>query len=225
MKQKSKTSSKITKRIFNFIAETGSAMFMKRSHQRSLLTTFDTVASHNYHVAIIAYVICRMEGLSHDDGLKAIAFGVIHDIPETRTGDLDFVMKHYGKNDEELAIDHQLDGLPFAEDLKKLYTEYIQRDSLVAKCTKDADIVDQIYQEWVMMHTGNKLAQRWFEGSTKNRVPFLRTESAKVLINEMQMSHPHEWWWQNFVDNSINQEFLTGKNSYLNRSRICWHFL
>ena len=211
MKNKPKYPAKSLRRIFNFIAETGSAMLMKRSHQRSLINTFDTVASHNYHVAIIAYVITRMEGLTHEDGLKAIAFGVIHDIPEVRTGDLDYIMKHYGKNDEETAINHQLTGLPFEQDLKKLYQEYIQRDSLVAKCTKDADIVNQIYQEWIMLHMGNTLAKRWFDGSFKDRVPYLRTESAKKIIHQMKKSHPHDWWWTNFVEDGISQDFLTGK--------------
>ena len=211
MQNKSKLSPKVIKRIFLYIAETGNLMFMKRIHERSLINTFDTVASHAHHVSIIAYCLTRMEGMSHEEGLKAMAMGVLHDNPEMRTGDLDFIAKHYGENNEEKAIEDQLSGLPFAEDLKKLSNEYLERETLISKCAKDADIIEQMYEEWILANLGNKMAEKWFMGDRKERIPRLRTESAKQIAEQLYTSHPHEWWWKDLVEKGINQDFLSGK--------------
>lgn len=200
-------------RILYLIQQAGTLMLMPRSHKRSLGNTFDTVASHSHHVAIIAYCIARMENLSHEQAMKALTMATFHDLAEARTGDLDFVAKHYGKPDEEKAVHDQFDGFAFGNDLKTLIAEYEERATLEAKCAKDADSLEQVYQEWVLMWQGNKLAQKWFEADFKDRIPNMRTESAKKLAYAMQDSNPHEWWWSQFVkdDMAIDQEKLLGK--------------
>jgi len=188
-------------------------MQMPRSHKRSLGTTFDTVASHSFHVAIIAYCIARMEKLSHEDATMAMSMGLLHDLPEARTGDMDFISKNYNKVNEELAIADQFAGIDFGEDLKKVVDEYEDRKSLISKCTKDADMIEQMYQEWVLSWQGNKLAKDWFDGDFINRVPYLFTESGKSLILEMKDSDPNKWWWTEFVDKGVNYKHLNGKES------------
>lgn len=199
------------KRILAFLAETGSLMYMPRTHIRQLINTFDSVASHSHHTALIAYCLTRMEGLSHEEGLVALAMGVLHDTAETRTGDLDFVAKHYAKTDDEGATENQLKGLPFAQDLEKIFVEYDDRQTLVSRCTKDADSLEQIYQQWVLTHLGNKLAQTWLEGDFQNRVPFLYTNSAKKLAQAMKASSPHDWWIDEMLKKNLNYEYLNGR--------------
>lgn len=188
-------------------------MQMPRAHNLHLGNTFDTVSSHSHHVATIAYCLCRMEGLSHEEGMKAVAMATFHDLAEARTGDANFVNKHYGRADEAKATEDMLEGLPFAEDLRQLYAEYEDRETLTAKCAKDADAVDQMYQEWMLAWQGNKMAEKWFNSDFHDRVPSLRTESAKKIVFEMKDSHPQEWWWSQFVKNdaAIDLEKLNGK--------------
>lgn len=188
-------------------------MQMPRSHNKHLGTTFDNVASHSHHVSIIAYCLSRMEGLSHEKAMKSTTMAAFHDLAEARTGDLDFVAKHYGHNDEEQAVKDQFSGFDFGQDLTDLIDEYDERKSLEAKCAKDADSLEQLYQEWVLMWQGNKLAQKWFESNFKDRVPGLRTESAKKIAHEMKDSNPQEWWWSQFVkdDMAIDREKKLGK--------------
>jgi len=201
------------KKVLYLIQQAGVLMLMPRSHNKQLGTTFDTVASHSHHVAVIAYCIARMEGLSHEKAMKSLTMATFHDLAEARTGDLDFVAKHYGSIDEEKAVRDQFDGFKFGKDLKKLIEEYEERTSLESKCAKDADSLEQLYQEWVLMWQGNKLAQKWFESDFKDRVPDLRTESAKKIAHEMKGSNPQEWWWSQFVkeDMAIDKEKLLGK--------------
>lgn len=201
----------INQEIFDYISEVGNLMFMPRSHNRSLLNTFDTVASHAFHVGIIAYCLTRMEKLTHEDGIKALSMGVFHDNAEMRTGDLDFIAKNYATTDETKAIKDQLKNLPFGADLIKIFEEYEERKTLISKCAKDADSLEQMYQEWVLMHTGNTMAKRWFEGSTINRIPYLRTKSAKLIAKIMLKRHPHQWWWKDFVEKNLNLTHLNSK--------------
>ncbi len=201
------------KRILYLIQQSGVLMLMPRAHNRHLGTTFDTVASHSHHVSIIAYCISRMEGLSHEHAVKSIAMAVFHDLAEARTGDFDLVAKHYGRNDEKQAIKDQFSGFDFGKDLLELLNEYDERETIESKCAKDADSVEQLYQEWVLMWQGNKLAQKWFESDFKDRVPGMRTKSAKKLAYEMKKSSPQDWWWSQFLrgDAVIETDKLLGK--------------
>jgi putative hydrolase of HD superfamily len=201
----------MNKRILYLIQQAGMLVEMPRAHVRNLgNNTPDSIASHCYHVSVIAYCIARMEGLDHQAGLKAMGMGTLHDLAEARTGDADFVSKNYTIIDEPKAIRDQFAGMPFGDDLLGLMQEYETRETLEAKCAKDADSLAQIYMEWLLAWRGNKLAEKWFEGDYVHRVPHLRTESAKKLALAMKDSNPHEWWWSEFVDKGINHSHLNG---------------
>lgn len=201
----------MNKRILYLIQQAGSLMQMPRSHKRNLGTTFDTVASHSFHVAIIAYCIARMENLSHDDAQKCLTMGLLHDLAEARTGDMDFISKNYCEVDEEKAIKNQFADIEFGQDLEKIVDEYEDRKNLISKCAKDADSLEQMFQEWVLSWQGNKIANQWFEGDFIYRVPNLFTESAKKLALDMKDSNPNQWWWSEFVEKGVNYKNLIGK--------------
>lgn len=206
---------KKSKKILFLIEQAGTLLQMPRSHVRTLGNAFDTIASHNYHVSMIAYCLARMEGLSNQDGMKALTMGSLHDLAEGRTADLDFISKNYTKDNEQKAIEDQFAGVPFGKDLEDLLNEYNERKTRVAKCVKDADQLAQMYHEWVLMWRGNKLAQQWFEGDFSARIPYFHTESAKELALELRDSNPNEWWWDEFVTKAgkpKNRENLIGRN-------------
>lgn len=198
-------------RIFQFISETGILMQMPRSHKQHLGNAFDTVASHSHHTSIISYCLARMEGLSHEKGIHAMTMSVFHDIPEARTGDLNYVEKHYITANEEKALNDQLHDLPFEKDLQELFKEYTSRETLASKCAKDADIINQLYQEWVLDFMGNKMAKRWFTLKYKTTVPYLRTKSAKKIALEIPKTHPHEWWFSQLIEKNLNKKHLNGE--------------
>jgi putative hydrolase of HD superfamily len=118
------------KQILYFIEQAGSLLDMPRTHVRNLgNNTPDTIASHCYHVSVIAYLLARMEGLSHEAGLHAMAMGVLHDLIEARTGDADFVSKNYVTVDEPKALRDQFAQLPFGADLLTMMEGYEERTS------------------------------------------------------------------------------------------------
>jgi putative hydrolase of HD superfamily len=203
----------MNKRILFLIEQAGTLMHFPRSHIKHLGNSFDTIASHSHHVSIIAYCIARMEKLSHEEALKSMAMATFHDLPEARTGDQDFVAKHYGEPNEKKAVVDQFKDLPFTKDLMNLINEYEDRETLIAKCAKDADSLEQMYQEWFLMWQGNDMAKVWFESDYNDRLPYFRTESAKILARQMKDSHPQEWWWNEFTENGSAKDLskLNGK--------------
>lgn len=197
-----------SRKSFFLIQQAWSLLQMPRAHKRSLWTTFDTIASHSYHVATIAYIICKMEWLSDEDAMKWCTMATFHDLAEARTGDHDFIAKNYNQCDEEKAIHDQFNEIDWWAWLRTLLNEYETRESTISKCVKDADHVAQMYHERVLMRQGNKLAAQWFEWDKEKRVPFFFTQSAKTLAHHMLDSNPNERRRDEFVVNTYNANDL-----------------
>lgn len=196
-------------KAFFVIQQAATLLQMPRAHKRTLWTAFDTIASHSYHVATIAYILCKLEWLSDEDAQRGCSMAVFHDLAEARTGDHDFISKKYNICDEEKAVSHQFANCPWEEWLKDLLHEREARETHISLCVKDADHLAQIYHEWVLMWQGNALAKQWFEGDQEKRVPFMKTRSAKDLAKLMLTSNPNERWWHEFVENNYSQKDLT----------------
>lgn len=212
MPNKKSSKPSANRKVLYLIQQASTLMMMQRNHVRNLgNSTFDTIASHCFHTAVIAYCITRMENLSHEDGMRAMAVGLLHDLVEARTGDNDFVTKNYTTMDEEKALNDQFDGFGFGNDLKNEIIEYEKRESKLSKCVKDADSLAQMYMEWSLSWQGNKLAEKWYKGDLVHRVPHLHTKSAKKLVAMLKSSDPQEWWWNQFVDSAgPNLKHLNG---------------
>jgi putative hydrolase of HD superfamily len=202
----------MNQRILYLIQQAGMLLEMPRTHVRNLGNNApDTIASHSFHVAVIAYCLARMEGLGHNEGLQALGMGVFHDLAEARTGDVDFVGKNYTTIDENRALHDQFADIEFGHDLLVMMEEYEERETIIAKCAKDADALGQMYLEWSLAWRGNKLAERWLDGDYIHRVPHMRTESAKKLALAMKDSNPQQWWWSEFVEKNLNLDHLNSK--------------
>lgn len=183
------------------IQQSGALMLMPRGHKRHLGNSFDTIASHSYQASVIAYGLARLEGLTHEEGLKCVGMAVFHDLVEARTGDLDYIAKQYASLDEEKAVRDQFSETGFQDELEKMLKEYQTKQTLIAQCARDADSLTQIYTEWMLMWQGNRIAEKWFESDFNDRIPALKTESARKLAHLMKDSNPNEWWWSQFMKN------------------------
>ncbi|MEZ4602464.1 MAG: HD domain-containing protein [Desulfobacterales bacterium] len=59
----------------------------------------ESVAEHSFCATFIAYVMAMME--PEADSLRLISMCLVHDLPEARTGDHNYVQKKYVTIDEE----------------------------------------------------------------------------------------------------------------------------
>ncbi len=186
--------------IINFLYEVGTMRRLPRIHSQTLLSsdTSDTIASHSYRVAVIAWFLAKIEGA---DLYKCMAMGLFHDIAEARTGDHNWIHKKYVKIHDEEILEDQLGPLPFP-DLKELMDEYEKRESAESIIAKQADILDQILllreYEW----QGNKEAAIWLHGkdedTNKGRAQMKKlTLPSAIKLGEMMYEVAPSEWWEN----------------------------
>ncbi len=184
------------KRIANFLFEIGTMRKLPRMHRQTLLTDdiSDTIASHSYRVAIIAWILAKEEKA---DPYKTVMMALLHDVAEARTGDHNWVHKRYVKIFEDEVNQDQLGSLPF-QDFKELIDEYIERKSPESIIAKNADLLDQVLllreYEW----QGNKEAGIWLRGKGKHKgnaqLKKLTLKKAKELGKAIYTTAPSEWW-------------------------------
>lgn len=187
---------KIEKRIAQFLFEIGTLRRIPRIHRQTLLTedTTDTIASHTFRVAMIGWHLAMMEKV---DPYKVVMMCLLHDLPEARSNDHNWVHKRYIKIfDDEINKD-QLGTLPDRE-LFLLGEEYRERKTKEAVVAKDADYVDQILllreYEW----QGNKEAGLWLHDKEKRvayaKVKDLKTKSAQKIGRAIYDERPSTWF-------------------------------
>lgn len=173
--------------------EIGTLRKTLRAHRQTLLTDdlSDNIASHSFRVAWLGYFLAIKE--KADVG-KVLAMCLLHDLPESRSGDQNWVHKRYVKVFEKEIRSDQFEGVPNGKELQGLANEYEQRESLESRLAKDADLLDQILllkeYDWV----GNKEATQWLKGFVQRNL--LHSQTAKKLAKEIRSTIPSEWWDQ-----------------------------
>ncbi len=188
-----------TSRIVSFLYEVGVLRKILRAHYQTLLTNDETdnIASHSYRTAMIGWQLALSEGA---DLNKVIQMCLIHDLPEARSGDQNWVHKRYVKVYENEIIADQFSGLPNKEDLIEIANEYSERQTLEAKVAKDADLLDQVLllreYEW----NGNKEAEKWLDGAEQGKR--LSTNTAKEWVKEIRIQNPSQWWQNVWTPNN-----------------------
>lgn len=178
-----------TKNLAEFLYEIGTLRKVIRSHRQTLLTDdlSDSISSHSYRVTWIGWFLARKEGV---DPYKVVMFCLMHDIPEARSGDHNWVHKRYVKVFDDEIIEDQLEGLPFEAELKEMAFEYEKRESNESKIAKDADLIDQLLllkeYEW----QGIKEASEWLGNKKKDK---FFSKTATKLAKEIISSKPSSW--------------------------------
>jgi putative hydrolase of HD superfamily len=178
------------KRIADFLFEIGTMRKVPRAHRQTLLTDdmTDNISSHSYRVALIGFLLAKEEGA---DPFKTAVMCLLHDLPEIRANDHNYVHKRYMKVYEEEIAKEQLGTLPHP-DLFDLFNEYEDRESLEATIAKDADLLDQTLLIREYAWQGNKEAELWMKKT--DRFDRIQTKSALAIAKKINESQPSDWW-------------------------------
>ncbi len=148
----------------------------------------DNIASHSFRVAIIGYVLAKLEGANRE---KVAAMCLFHDLPEARSGDQNYIHKKYVKVFEEEIMEGQLKGSIDDPEAHALALEYLARKSKEAIIVKDADLLDQLLLQREYMAAGNQIITKAWMAP---KIAALKTKSAKKLGKEITKQRPDEWW-------------------------------
>lgn len=175
----------------NFLFEMGSIRFISRMWQRFLHDDFANLAEHHFRMFWIAMIIASHE--KDVDTGKIAKMVLVHDIAESRAGDVDYLARQYVERNEKLAMQDMLAGTSLEKEFYSLWEEYESRTTLEAKIVKDADNLDVDFELAEQATKGSILKQHWQQNRNFVAAEKLYTATAKELYRQLQEANPHEW--------------------------------
>jgi putative hydrolase of HD superfamily len=179
------------KNNINFLFEIGSLRKIKRAWQQVLTGDVQNISEHIFRVAMVAWMIAIEEKA---DVSKVIRMALIHDIAESRTGDIAFLHRDYVVRHDTLASEHIFKDTILSDEAMELLEEYEKRQSLESKIVKDADNIDVDLELKELSRVGDTAAKRMqTEHRPEVRDKKLYTETAKKMWDEIQSSDPNDW--------------------------------
>ena len=184
-----KLNSKI-KNLVNFLFETRILKYLPKSSLVYLRSPFsENVAEHTFYVAIIGWILAKMEGANEN---KIIKMALIHDLAEGRGGERNLINKFYSqtlnepKIIKEISKDYNLKNF----EIEKLFKEFYEKKTKEAKLIKDADILADMILEKEVFDSGNQKAKKWLIVSLSR----LKTKSGRKLGELLIKTNSDEWW-------------------------------
>lgn len=175
----------------NFLYEMGNIRLIDRMWRRFHTKDFANLAEHHFRMFWIAMIIAANE--KGADAGKVAKMVMVHDIAESRAGDVDYLSRQYVTRNEELAIQDMLGGTSLETEFLELWEEYEKRESLESKIVKDADNLDvdlELQEQGVKANPISAELKPNRDFVAANR---LYTDTAKRLIKEIYATNPHDW--------------------------------
>ncbi len=176
-------------RVVEFLFEVGMLKRTPRSGWQFLGRGSESVAAHVFRTAVTAWVLARLEGTVDAD--RVLRMALFHDLPETRTGDLNYVNQKYATADEERAGADQTEGLPFSDEIRGLLAEYREERTAEAVLAHDADQLEMLLELKGHVDAGAVAAADWTTFVTRR----LRTSTARSLAEGILGGDSSSWWF------------------------------
>lgn len=148
----------------------------------------ESIAEHCYLAAFIAFVLGRLNPRA--DACRLLSMCLLHDLPEARTGDLNYVQKNYVSTDEKKAVADMVRHLPFAETIRSVLEEYGEKVTLESHLAHDADQLSLLVILKTLKDTGNPQADDWIE-TVKSR---LSTDTGREIGDAILAAGKDRWW-------------------------------
>lgn len=181
----------------NLVNEVGMLFKTPRSGFAFLGSGSQSVAEHSYRTAWIALLLAELTPEEPKPNRERVMFlALIHDLPEARTGDLNYVNKKYVEADERKASQDIRDAYPCGQWLYDALMEYQEGQTIEARLAHDADQLEMLFVLKQEMETGNSRALRWFE-KTRQR---LYSPIAQQIADAILATDSDAWWCVNLDD-------------------------
>src|SRR5438477_409749 len=108
-------------RDIQFLYEIGSLRFMPRQWVRFLNPDVANITEHHYRVMWLALILAKYEKVENTE--KIIKMALVHDITESRTGDVDYIARQYVERKEELAIKDMFKATAIEKEFMEIWRE------------------------------------------------------------------------------------------------------
>ncbi|MGP8152710.1 MAG: HD domain-containing protein [Smithella sp.] len=176
--------------IANFLFEVGMLSRTPRSGYQFLGTGKESVAEHVLRTVFAGYTLCKMDDSL--DEFRVLKMCILHDLPEARTGDMNYVNKKYVNVDEEKAVLELTEPLFFGDDIKAAIDEFNRKETKESLIARDADQIALILQLKECGDLGNKYTEEWINFALQR----LNTENGKKLAERITQTDSSLWWFK-----------------------------
>lgn len=178
------------KEIVNFFFELGMLKKTPRSGFQFLGSGRESVAEHAFRVAVIGFTLARLDGAA--DECRVVRMCLFHDLPESRTGDLNYVNKQYVQVREDQVVRDLARTLPFGGELEELLSEFREGKSRESLLAHDSDQLDLILELKEHLDLGNRYATQWIHFARQR----LKTDLGRQLASEITETDSTAWWFE-----------------------------
>jgi len=124
---------------------------------------------------------------------RILKMALLHDLPESRCTDVDYIQRLYVTRNEQMAIDDIFEGTVLKDEAKKILKEYHQRKTIESKIVKDADLIDADIELREVITTGGTMHQKHIADRTKGVIPRMFTKTAKEMFAKIHKADPNDW--------------------------------
>ena len=184
--------------IADFLFEVGMLKKTPRSGFQFLGSGCESVAEHILRTLYIGYVLCKMD--PEADERKVLRLCLMHDLPEARTGDLNYVNKKYVTVDEKKAVRELAEPLFFGAEIEESIDEFNERETQEALLARAAAQLSLILQLKECGDLGNRYSREWIRFAVLR----LTTENARKLAEEILDTDSSHWWFKEKGDWWVN---------------------
>ncbi|MHB8765849.1 MAG: HD domain-containing protein [Deferrisomatales bacterium] len=181
-------------RVANFLFEMGMLKRTPRTGWQFLGSGQESVAEHIFRTAMIAYTLARLRDDVDVD--RVVKLALFHDLPEARTGDLNYLNQKYVQVDEERAAEDMVRGLPFGGEITDLLAEFRAQATPEAILARDADNLEMVLQLKEHQDVGNRNAADWIPFALRR----LQTDAARDLAQRVLEGDSSAWWFDKGSD-------------------------
>jgi putative hydrolase of HD superfamily len=181
--------SSIGARDIDLLFEVGSLRHVDRTWRQFGGVPYANVSEHTLRVAFIGWSLAALEGA---DAGRVVQMAMIHDLPEVRTGDVNYLTRMYTTRNEDLAIRDQFAGTTVGEEVLELWSEYVAKETLEAHVVKDADTLDcdlELHESAAVGCSLNDALAHTRSGIRER----LHTDSARAYFDRLYLTNPHAW--------------------------------
>ena len=154
----------------------------------------ESVAEHSFSTAFIAYIMSLM--IPDIDRLKLITMCLIHDLPEARTGDHNYVHKKYVSVDEDQAILDSVRNIEFGQAIVDVFNEFKEQETTVSQLAYDADQLAFILDLKSISDTGHATPEQW----TPYVIKRLKTDIGRQIADSIMKTKWDAWWMDDYKE-------------------------
>ena len=174
------------KKIANLLFEVNHLKKIHRSGYGFLGIGKESVAEHSFITTFVAYIMGAIE--KRIDISRLITMCLVHDLPESRIGDINYVQKQYVTADESSVIEDLGRDTGLGQIISSLIYEFNQGETLEAQLARDADQIAFIIELKTLSDIGFNPPQKWLPYVLDRLLRIPGSSSPKTLFRPTGMN-------------------------------------